>query len=500
VFFFKKVQLENMGCCFSSKYASDPDGDTKFPPPPGEHAIIDACAMQELSPSAAVNGFGSHSGNGPSSSSVAEPEKELDFQKEPSGESFHTCISQETALKRMIQESVPPQPSKPRQKTAHFADAPGASPGARCAETPHTVNTLSTIDSSLSGRSDIDHIASCESADAVAVPTIRSSPAALAEIVIYPGDTPEDAGGASASSTMGRPGPAVGRRTSGFGAIRKSVTGGWGGSRGLGRMSRRFSTKDGSSMEHTKSRRASFVKRVGGQNPNMPAEFLWLKEMFEMIVKNETFGVGSLDRSSPHAQATSPVFIVFGSCPSSFAPMQAIMFSAVGKGSEAIDFWWVKPVKNHPEMFERSHLDRWAKGPNKNDPGRSKSIYKPLGDLFVGASSKVKQDFRFGMEFVAGTQRAFIEDPRQKPPSRYYLYFVWQEEWTTTPWASNKFLKGKIAYQREPQKGLDALTFLREFCVMNDKMELADREEPITPNAVLPLGSSLKELGALQAR
>lgn len=487
-----------MGCCGSSKYAFDRDGETEFPPSPGENARIDANAIQELSPSV-INGFGSHCGTGPSSSSVAEPEKELDFQKEPSGESFHTCISQETALRKMIQESAPPPPSKPRQKTAHFADGapPGASPGARSAETPHT---LSTIDSSLSGRSDIDHTGSAECGAAGAVPTIRSAPAGLAEIVMLPEDAGERS--ATASSTMGRPGPSVARRTSGFGAIRKSMTSGWGSSsRGLaGRMSRRVSTKDGSSFEQTKSRRASFVKRVGGQNPNMPAEFLWLKELFEMIIKNETFGVGSLDRSSPHAQATSPVFIVFGSCPSSFAPMQAIMYSAVGKGSEAIDFWWVKPVKNHPEMFERSHLDRWVKGPNKNDPGRSKSIYKPLGDLFVGASSKVKQEFHFGMEFIAGTQRAFIEDPRHKPPSRYYLYFVWQEEWTTTPWASNKFLKGKIAYQREPHRGLEALTFLREFCVMNDKMELADVEEPTTPNTVLPLGNSLKELGALKAR
>lgn len=289
-----------------------------------------------------------------------------------------------------------------------------------------------------------------------------------------------------------------GKRSTGLGAtIRKSFT-------SRGRMSKRFSTRDESQFASRPSRQS--VTRSWGGNKNMPSEYSWLSELLEMIVKNETFGVGSLDRSNTHAQSTSPLFVVCGACPSSFAPMQAILYSAVGKGTESIDFWWIKPVKGHPELFEQMTLSRWAKGPHKNDPGRSKPIYKPLGDLFIGnGNTKVQQDYRFGIEYSAPSQecstplqRAFIEDPRGSPPARYYLYFVWQEEWTSNPLASNKFIKGKIAYQREPHRGLEAVIFLREYCILNGRMELAEADEPTPPGTILP-NTALKELGALKA-
>ena len=30
-------------------------------------------------------------------------------------------------------------------------------------------------------------------------------------------------------------------------------------------------------------------------------------------------------------------------------------------------------------------------------------------------------------------------------------YLIWQEDWTSNPFARSKFIKGKIAYQRDPR-------------------------------------------------
>jgi hypothetical protein len=286
-------------------------------------------------------------------------------------------------------------------------------------------------------------------------------------------------------------------RSTGLAAFRKSVT------KRLSRHHHGVIGLHGIEEEGTGSRhfapRISVLRRKY-QNQNMPTDYGWMSELLELILKNETAGIGSLDGSTRNAQVTSPLFVVCGACPSSWAPMQAVLFSAVGSGVSNIDFWWIKPVKGQTNLLEKNTLHRCSKGPHKNDPGRSKPIYKPIGDLFVGnGNSKVKQDFQFGMEMILSTQRAFIEDPRGSgnPPPRYYIYLVWQEEWTQNLLSSNKFIKGKIAYQRDPLRGLEALIFLREYCISNGKMDLADHEEPMPRNTVLP-SAVLKDLCLLK--
>lgn len=271
---------------------------------------------------------------------------------------------------------------------------------------------------------------------------------------------------------------------------------------GLSRISnlRRSSMRRGQSDSAvlTKKRNSSSgptVNRKKG-NPNMPSDYSWLCELLRMIIGNQAGGAGSMDRNNPQALKATPLFVVLGACPSSFAPMQAVLYSAVGDSS--VEFWWTKPRKNAPESLERLTLDKWSKGPYKNDPGRSKGIYKPLADLFVHTSKKEDQLFKFGLErSIAGGSctRAFIEDPRVAPPGRYYLYLVWQEEWTQNPLASSKFIKGKIAYQRDPEQGVAAVIFLREYCITNGKLELSDLEEHA--GDLLP-GVALKELGTLK--
>jgi len=422
------------------------------------------------------------------SASLEDP---MAFQHTPSGDSFCTCISQESAMRRQHeqQQKRAVAHSRPHvrfdiqtsMRSEGSSSYPGASP---CSvSTADSGNTLSTIASSLAGRPGHEQDSYPSSQP---LPAVCSAPA-----VVFHRDAHTEVEVSVTASTISAAMYSQNPSTGSMGA-RRSFS-----SRIMKRLSRRPGGP-GHGEEPNRGRRKSLIPGYykDRQNPNMPGEYSWVVELLEMIVKNETSGVGSLDRSSPHAQATSPLFVVCGACPSSFAPMQAVLYSAVGPGG-AIDFWWTKPVKGDPSSLERGSLDRWGKGPLKNDPGRSKAIYKPLGDLFSGHGDKAKQEYCFGLEPVAGTQRAFIEDPRRLPPARYYLYFVWQEEWTSNPFSSDKFIKGKIAYQREPLRGLHASVFLREYCIQNGKMSLADVEEAVPPNTILP-NSACKELGALK--
>lgn len=424
----------------------------------------------------------------------SDPSKyEMDFSPQPSDHSkysFHTCISQESALKQVIQASTTRDDPLAR-RTSPLSNG--------------STRSLSTIASSLAGRGAADDLLYAE------IPTISSCPANLgsgagdrssskssaparsqscsyvsesdsrvcANRRLEDSDLPEMTATLSALSTSSGCSTVGRHRSTGSSFFRRS--------------------QSTSAYRHPSKRR----NLRGVQNKNMPKDFLWISDLLEMIVKNEAKNKGSMDRASSHAQATSPLFVVCGACPSWGVPMQAIMYSAVGQGVSAIDFWWIKPVKGSPDVLEHQTLSRWCKGPYKNDPGRSKPIYKPIGDLFVSnpGSRQIKQDFRFAIDVVSGTQRAFIEDARGNPqvPSRYYLYFVWQEEWTSNPLASNKYIRGKIAYQREPQDGGDAHIFLREYCIHNGKMDLAEHEEPTPPNTLLP-NETLKQLGSMKGK
>merc|ERR1712137_1507440 len=81
----------------------------------------------------------------------------------------------------------------------------------------------------------------------------------------------------------------------------------------------------------------------------------------------------------------TPLFFVIGACPSGFAGMQAVMYSASEKNE--VDFWWVKPMKKSPDEIEKQTLNRNAHGPNKNDPGYSKKFLAPL-EIFQEGQNK----------------------------------------------------------------------------------------------------------------
>ena len=44
--------------------------------------------------------------------------------------------------------------------------------------------------------------------------------------------------------------------------------------------------------------------------------------------------------------------------------------------------------------------------------------------------------------------RALIVDVESR--AHYYIYLIWQEDWTSNPFARSKYIKGKLVYQRDP--------------------------------------------------
>jgi len=42
-------------------------------------------------------------------------------------------------------------------------------------------------------------------------------------------------------------------------------------------------------------------------------------------------------------------------------------------------------------------------------------------------------------------QRAYIDSPSK---SRLYVHVLWQEDWSTNPFARDPFVKGKVVYQK----------------------------------------------------
>mmetsp|Transcript_83739 Transcript_83739/g.186960 ORF Transcript_83739/g.186960 Transcript_83739/m.186960 type:complete len:458 (-) Transcript_83739:193-1566(-) len=207
-------------------------------------------------------------------------------------------------------------------------------------------------------------------------------------------------------------------------------------------------------------------------NSNMPQDYRWLESVLESIVKNKAAALGCKDLSN--GKAFLPVFFVLGACPNMFCGMQAVMYS-VGTDGE-VDFWWVKPGKSDAATghvgVEENTLNRHAKGPYKNDPGRSKPFYKPLADLFK--QEQVVGDVRFGIEQAASGAgaRAFLE---QASGGRQYMHLVWQEDWTSNPFSRSKYIKGKIVYQKDPE----ALKFYaRQYAILNGSITVSNEEEP----------------------
>jgi len=223
-------------------------------------------------------------------------------------------------------------------------------------------------------------------------------------------------------------------------------------------------------------------------NRNSPQDYVWLESSLRRIMQNEGHSLGCVDTGT--GRPFTALFFVIGSCPNFLCGMQGIgYFIAEGK----VDFWWVKPCKGDLASIEEATLSRHCKGIHRNEPGRSRQFYKPLADLFERGDEL--QGWLFGTEEVRSknghvTFRAFLQqDSKNGGAGRLYVYLLWQEDWTSSPFASSKYIKGKIVYQKVVPAGQ---SFSRQFEIHDNKMFISDLEEaPFTD--VLP-GVEVKRL------
>merc|ERR1712216_766141 len=98
-------------------------------------------------------------------------------------------------------------------------------------------------------------------------------------------------------------------------------------------------------------------------------------------------------------------------------------------------------------QLEQQTIHRHAKGPHKNDPGASKKVYGPIATLFtIEPSASIDGTLRFGIHLppsgMGGTPRAYIDCVSSGV--RYYLAWVWQEDWSSPVSFGKKFMKGKV--------------------------------------------------------
>ena len=116
--------------------------------------------------------------------------------------------------------------------------------------------------------------------------------------------------------------------------------------------------------------------------------------------------------AAPDAKAGregTPLFVVAGACPSSFAGVQAVMYAAMqpaaaagaaaavgspgapaagGSGSAPeVDFWWVKPRADARRQLDKGTLPRNVSGPHKNTPGGSAAVRPRRGSRTRGLAA-----------------------------------------------------------------------------------------------------------------
>lgn len=233
------------------------------------------------------------------------------------------------------------------------------------------------------------------------------------------------------------------------------------------------------------------LKAKPSGNTNKPLDYRWLERVLLALADNSAASLGCTDTATGHA--FTPILLVLGVCPNTFCGMQAIMYCANAKGD--IDFWWVKPDKDNAADVEKQTLSRQAKGPHKNDPGRSKPFYIVLANMFAKGERNMGR--RFGVDITSHTSpRCWIEEPRPLPgkagegPWKMWLNVVWIEDWTTNPFARSKFIKGKIVYQKDPSA---IQFFARQYYILDDNMQILDHEEP-SFDTVLPPKEDFKDL------
>jgi len=280
-------------------------------------------------------------------------------------------------------------------------------------------------------------------------------------------------------------------------AGRKSITGSSGGDdegskKGglLGGIRKSIARRSGH-KKHTPNLAPDGRVKIKSGNANEPLSYEWLDGPLRGIAKNEAHQLGCKDAATN--QAFTPLFFVIGGCPNYFCGMQVIAYFTSENGDGEVDFWWVKPSKDDSTVTEQETLCRQNKGPHKNDPGRSKPFYKPLADMFQTAHV-ASDGRRYAIEAPPGekSSRAFIEEENTTTSQRekLWLTLVWQEDWTSSPFARSKYIKGKIVYQRN-YKELEF--YSREYMIKDGVMTFSDFEDPPFLLKMLP-DNDIKDL------
>lgn len=227
--------------------------------------------------------------------------------------------------------------------------------------------------------------------------------------------------------------------------------------------------------------------RIKTSNANQPQDYRWLEATLIQVACNKANTLGAADAQT--GKAFTPLFFVIGGCPNYFCGMQAIAYFTSADGE--VDFWWVKPSKTSGTEIEQATLSRHAKGPHKNDPGRSKPFYKPLADMFQ-EGHRAEDGRKFFIEAPPGqtVPRAIIEeDSSNDTRRRLWVHLVWQEDWTSNPFSKSKYIKGKLVYQRSPA---DLQFYAREYCIKDGVFSFSLFEDGAR-DSVLP-DESIKEL------
>jgi hypothetical protein len=234
----------------------------------------------------------------------------------------------------------------------------------------------------------------------------------------------------------------------------------------------------------------SYARCKPSGNNNKPADYIWLKHCLDHVAANQGM---MLQCKGQKGVLVTPVLFLIGSCKNYFCEMQAMMFVVDSKSK--LDFWWVKPSKKTPDIIENETLTRQDAGKHKNSPGRSGPVYQPLADLLQDGLQA--GEWCFGLKTVAcaGEEvvRAFVYH-EMAPREVLYICFLWQEDFTLNPFASSKYIKGKIVYQRDPDV---TEFFARQYEIIDGAMEIADFEEGPT-TSVLP-DDSIKVLYDISA-
>eukprot|EP00658_Telonema_sp_P-2_P083048 TRINITY_DN8896_c0_g1_i1.p1 TRINITY_DN8896_c0_g1~~TRINITY_DN8896_c0_g1_i1.p1 ORF type:complete len:171 (-),score=33.91 TRINITY_DN8896_c0_g1_i1:343-855(-) len=162
--------------------------------------------------------------------------------------------------------------------------------------------------------------------------------------------------------------------------------------------------------------------------------------------------------------------------------MQAIIYTCLGQpGQKEVAFWWIKPREGSEDCeLEEETLNLHNSGTFKNLAEGSKKVYAPLAHLFNDPTNCmcIIQD-------VSGAPRACIQ---QQGSPTMYLSFIWQEKWTTNPFSSNKFLMGRMVYQKDPCSA----EFFSCGYHMSGELKLSRNEQRIQDGIMLT--RSLKDL------